>query len=97
VGENASLLMTIVSVPMTKNQSFIASGVLGGLMQIKILDKYIGDIDSFIGNIDKIVTYWFFGLTGDDSSFWSPAWHDYPTYQYVCMNVCNPTEMWSKG
>ena len=21
--------------------------------------KYIGDIDSFIGDIDKIVTYWF--------------------------------------
>jgi hypothetical protein len=33
-------------------------------MQIKILNKYIGNIDSFIGNIDKIVTYWF-GLTGD--------------------------------
>jgi hypothetical protein len=26
---------------------------------IKILDKYIGNIDSFIGIIDKIVTYWF--------------------------------------
>jgi hypothetical protein len=42
------------------DQSFIASsGILGDLMQIKILNKYIGDIDSFIGNIYKIVTYWF--------------------------------------
>jgi hypothetical protein len=36
----------------------IASGILGGLARIKILDKYNGNIDSFIGDIDKIVTYW---------------------------------------
>jgi hypothetical protein len=47
--------MTIVSALMTKNQSFIASGILRGLAQIKILDKYIDDADSFIGIIDKIV------------------------------------------
>jgi hypothetical protein len=42
------------------DQSFIASsGILGDLMQIKILNKYIGNIYSFIGNIYKIVTYWF--------------------------------------
>jgi hypothetical protein len=39
--------------------------------QIKILDKYIGGIDSFIGDIDKIVTYW---IWHDWClSFWSPG------------------------
>jgi hypothetical protein len=42
------------AVPRRKS---IASGVHRDLAWNKILDKYIGNIDSLIGDIDKIVTY----------------------------------------